>query len=102
MSMAAYKIRIIANACITRYANGEGNLNQILDNNYSTLASEDRDAVIERVCETRPDVVGNEVVERYDAGEGTMNDILTNEYQTLDTQKEKVVAYVYSVRTDIA
>jgi len=102
MALAAYKIRIIANACVTRNDNGEGTLNTILDTCYSSLAPEDRTSVIEYACEKSPDVVGKEVIIRYDSGEGAMNEILGTEYPTLNQNKERVLAYVYSVRSDIA
>lgn len=57
MAMAAYKIRIIGNACITRYDNGEGTLTEILDTNYSGLSAEDRQAVVTYVTTQRPDIV---------------------------------------------
>ncbi|NHN31118.1 hypothetical protein [Paenibacillus agricola] len=56
-AMAAYKIRIIANACITRYNNGEAaDLKTILDVNYASLAQDDRAAVIVYVAQIRPDI----------------------------------------------
>lgn len=58
MAMAAYKIRIIANACITRYDAGEGTIIAIVDS-YN-LASDDRDLVLAQIIAKRPDI---EVVE---------------------------------------
>jgi hypothetical protein len=54
--LAAYKIRIIGNACITRYDAGEGTLTQILGTNYSGLLIEDRTSVINYVIGIRSDI----------------------------------------------
>lgn len=54
MAMAAYKIRIIANACITRYDAGETDINFVVDS-YN-LSSEDRTAVVLQISLKRPDI----------------------------------------------
>jgi len=50
----AYQIRIIANACITRYNNGEGDINTIVDR--YTLEPEDREAVMTEIRLRLPDL----------------------------------------------
>lgn len=54
MPMADYKIRVISNACITRYDRGENEMNEILDS-YN-LDSTDREAVLAYVYAKRPDI----------------------------------------------
>lgn len=54
MALAAYKIRIIANACITRYDNGEGTITFIVGS-YN-LAPEDQTAVLAEIFAKRPDI----------------------------------------------
>lgn len=54
MAMPMYKIRIIANACITRYNNGEGDIITIVDS-YN-LTQEDRDLVLAEIYAKRPDI----------------------------------------------
>jgi hypothetical protein len=56
MAMAAYKIRIIANACITRYNNGEGDIVTIVDS-YN-LSVEDKQLVLAEIYAKRPDIEG--------------------------------------------
>jgi hypothetical protein len=53
--MAAYKIRIIANACITRYDNGEGTIEEIVAS-YN-LADEDKQRVTSYIALKRSDIV---------------------------------------------
>jgi hypothetical protein len=52
--MAQYEIRIIANACITRYDVAEGSIDEIVDR-YN-LSVEDRDAVLNYIFQKRPDI----------------------------------------------
>jgi hypothetical protein len=54
MAMAMYKIRIIANACITRYDSGEGEITAIVDS-YN-LITEDRELVLAQVYTKRPEI----------------------------------------------
>mgnify|MGYP001189001153 CR=1 FL=1 len=54
MAMADYKIRIIASACLTRYAAGEGNIESIIDS-YA-LAEENRGLVIDQIKTKRPEL----------------------------------------------
>ena len=54
MAMAAYKVRIIARACITRYDAGEGDMLAIVDS-YN-LAEEDRQLVLAQIAAWRPDI----------------------------------------------
>ncbi|MFS0841179.1 hypothetical protein [Paenibacillus sp. 1P03SA] len=54
MALADFKIRIIANACITRYNNGEGGIMVVVDS-YN-LANEDREGVLAYVYSKRPDI----------------------------------------------
>ena len=54
MAMPMYKIRIIANACITRYERGEGTMYEIV---YSyNMTEEDRTLVIDEITKKQPDV----------------------------------------------
>lgn len=56
-TLAVYKIRIIANACITRYNNREaGDLESIIDANYRSLLPDDRQGVVDYVAQVRPDI----------------------------------------------
>lgn len=59
MAMPMYKIRIIASACITRYDNGEGDIDTIVDS-YN-LAPDDRAAVMTEIYNRRPDIQANNV-----------------------------------------
>ncbi|WP_068775788.1 hypothetical protein [Paenibacillus sp. FJAT-26967] len=54
MALADFKIRIIANACITRYTNGEGGIIAIV-NSYN-LASDDKESTLAHVYSKRPDI----------------------------------------------
>lgn len=54
MAMAAYKIRIIANACLTRYDAGDGEIEGIVDS-YN-LSTEDRQLVLAQVYSKRPEI----------------------------------------------
>lgn len=54
MAMAMYKIRIIANACITRYDSGERTITDIVDS-YN-MSTEDRDLVLAQIYTKRPDI----------------------------------------------
>lgn len=54
MAMAAYKIRIIANACLTRYDSGEGQIETIVDSYNLTV--EDRDLVLAQIYAKRPEL----------------------------------------------
>lgn len=56
-----YKIRIIANACITRYDRGERTMNDIV-NSYN-LAEEDRTLVVAEIVSKRPNVNFDGVLE---------------------------------------
>jgi len=47
MAMPMYKIRIIANACITRYDNGEREITDIVDS-YN-MAADDRELVLAEI-----------------------------------------------------
>lgn len=54
MAMPMYKIRIIANACITRYNGGEREITDIVDS-YN-MSAEDRDLVLAEIYTKRPDI----------------------------------------------
>lgn len=54
MAMPMYKIRIIANACITRYNGGEREITDIVDS-YN-MAQEDADLVLAEIYTKRPDI----------------------------------------------
>lgn len=54
MPMPAYKIRIIANACITRYNDGDGDIVTIVDS-YN-MATDDRSLVLAEIYTKRPDL----------------------------------------------
>ena len=54
MAMPMYKIRIIANASITRYNSGEGDIVAIVDG-YNLTAG-DRDSVLSEIYVTRPEL----------------------------------------------
>jgi hypothetical protein len=54
MAMAMYKIRIIAAACITRYNNGEGDIDDIVSS-YN-LTPEDHTLVMAEIYVRRPDI----------------------------------------------
>ncbi|WP_239613960.1 hypothetical protein [Cohnella mopanensis] len=54
MAMAMYKIRIISNACITRYNSGEGAVNTIVSS-YN-MAQDDHDLVLAEIYAKRPDI----------------------------------------------
>lgn len=49
-----YKVRIIANACITRYDRGETDIIAVVDS-YN-LTAEDKDLVLARIDSIRPDI----------------------------------------------
>lgn len=59
MAMAMYKIRIIAAACITRYNNGEGDIDDIVDS-YN-MSAEDRALVMAEIYTRRPDIEASNV-----------------------------------------
>lgn len=54
MAMPMYKIRIIANACLTRYDAGEGEIETIVDS-YN-MSTEDRTLVLAEIYAKRPDL----------------------------------------------
>lgn len=54
MSMPMYKIRIVANACITRYDRGERTMNNIVSS-YN-LTEEDKSLVIAEITAKRVDI----------------------------------------------
>ncbi|TMV49348.1 hypothetical protein FE783_12595 [Paenibacillus mesophilus] len=54
MAMPMYKIRIIANACITRYDMGEREITDIV-NSYN-MATDDRNLVLAEIYAKRPDI----------------------------------------------
>ncbi|WP_379319348.1 hypothetical protein [Paenibacillus puldeungensis] len=54
MAMAMYKIRIIANACITRYNGGEREIAHIVGS-YN-MVKEDSDLVLAEIYAKRPDI----------------------------------------------
>lgn len=58
MAKPMYQIRIIANACITRYNNGEQNIHQVVDS-YN-MAQEDRDLVMAEIYTKRSDIAQTE------------------------------------------
>lgn len=52
MALALYKIRIIANACMTRYDRGERSMNDII-NGYN-MEKDDKELVIAEIVAKRP------------------------------------------------
>lgn len=54
MAMAMYKIRIIANACITRWERGERSMNNII-NGYN-MEADDKALVIAEIVSKRPNL----------------------------------------------
>lgn len=54
MLLADYKVRIIANACITRYDRGEGDIVAVVDS-YS-LSEENKNLVLAQIYAYRPDI----------------------------------------------
>ncbi|WP_282939009.1 hypothetical protein [Paenibacillus sp. RC67] len=54
MAMSMPKIRIIANACLTRCDSGEGQIIPIVDS-YN-MSSEDRDLVLAQIHTKRPEM----------------------------------------------
>ncbi|MFB7813705.1 hypothetical protein ACWGPW_06155 [Paenibacillus chitinolyticus] len=54
MGLTDFKIRIIANACITRFNNGEGEIKYIVDS-YN-LAAEDKERVLTYVYFKHPEI----------------------------------------------
>jgi len=60
MALAMYKIRIIAAACITRYNNGEGDIDDIV-NSYTYLTAEDKVLVYAEIYTKRPDIEASNV-----------------------------------------
>lgn len=54
MAKPMYQIRIIANACITRYNQGEREITDIVDS-YN-MAQEDVDLVLAEIYTKRPDI----------------------------------------------
>ncbi|MFB9330085.1 hypothetical protein ACFFSY_29430 [Paenibacillus aurantiacus] len=54
--MSMFIIRIIANACITRYNRGERQVEGIV-NSYTALNEEDRELVYAEIYTKRPDLV---------------------------------------------
>jgi hypothetical protein len=55
MALASYKVRIVANACITRYDAGEREITDIIES--YRLNPEDADLVKAEVAAKRPDIV---------------------------------------------
>jgi len=54
-SMSVHKIRIIANACITRFDGGERTIEDII-NSYTALNDEDKTLVIAEIASKRLDI----------------------------------------------
>lgn len=59
MALASYKVRIVANACITRYDAGEREITDIIES--YRLNPEDTNLVKAEVAAKRPDIVITEV-----------------------------------------
>lgn len=55
MTTPMYKIRILANACITRYDRGERTMNDIIDS-YSNATEEDKNLVKAEIISKRPEI----------------------------------------------
>lgn len=55
MAMAMFKIRILANACITRHERGERTMNDIIDS--YVITAEDRELVVAEIVSKKPDLV---------------------------------------------
>ena len=54
MSMSMYKIRIIANACITRFTRGERTMNEIIDSYNPT--EENRTLIVAEIISKKSDI----------------------------------------------
>jgi hypothetical protein len=54
MALAAYKVRIMANACITRYDSGERTMNDIVTS-YN-MSEEDTNLIKAEIIAKRPDI----------------------------------------------
>lgn len=54
MALADYKVRIVANACITRYDRGEIDIIAVVDS-YN-LSEEDKNLVLARIYTLRPNI----------------------------------------------
>ena len=61
MILETYKIRVIANACITRFTKGEGTIKEILGS-YN-LSEENETLVLERIYSLRPDLKTEDISE---------------------------------------
>lgn len=55
MATPIYKIRILANACITRYDRGERTMNDIIDS-YSNATEEDKNLVKAEIISKKSDI----------------------------------------------
>lgn len=53
--MSSPKIRVIGNACITRYNNGEGTIWDII-NSYTALTDDEKQEVYNYIISIRPDI----------------------------------------------
>ncbi|MGE6227639.1 hypothetical protein [Paenibacillus chitinolyticus] len=54
MALADYKIRILGNACITRYTKGEGDITVIVDS-YNPSA-DDKELILDYIYIKRPEL----------------------------------------------
>ncbi|MGG1597600.1 hypothetical protein [Paenibacillus naphthalenovorans] len=55
--MFPLRIRIVGNACITKYNNGDGaTLNEIIEANFPALSDADKQLVRDYVASIRPDI----------------------------------------------
>lgn len=59
MALAMYKVRIVANACITRHDRGERTIVDIVDS--YTMTAEDRELIVAEIVSKRPDLDFNEL-----------------------------------------
>lgn len=59
MALPMYKIRIVANACITRYERGERTMNDIVSS--YTMTEEDKALVVAEIVAKRPEINFDEV-----------------------------------------
>ena len=55
MATPMYKIRILANACITRYDRGERTMSDIIDS-YAGATEEDKNLVKAEIISKRPNI----------------------------------------------
>lgn len=59
MALKDYQVRVVANACITRYERGEGTITEVV-NSYN-MNPTDRELVVAEIMVKRPDLKFDEL-----------------------------------------